>query len=151
MTRVQRILVSLMIHSESGVLLLMRGRPYAEFLSHDAGTQMGVGLWELPGGGLEFDETPLDTGVREASEETGILLDKETLKLKDCCAYTLRSSLCESHRVHLIYETRLSTPQQIRYSEEHVAYKWMRDPAAVLELPMTAEIRDVVTRNLHLQ
>lgn len=144
MTRIQRILVSLIMRSDLGVLLLQRGRPYAEFLRDDANTQVGVGLWELPGGGLDFGETPLKAGVRETSEETGILIDEGSLRLAACCAYTLKSSGCESHRIHLIYETSLRAQLQVRHSEEHVGYKWVRDSGAVQDLSMIAEIRNVI-------
>ncbi|WP_043300910.1 NUDIX hydrolase [Pseudomonas sp. M47T1] len=33
------------------------------------------GLWDLPGGGREDDETPLQTAVRETWEEFGLTLD----------------------------------------------------------------------------
>ena len=72
MVRTQRILVSLIVRSRAGVLLLQRGQPYSEFLRRDPDTQVGMNLWELPGGGLDFGERPLQAAVRETSEETGI-------------------------------------------------------------------------------
>lgn len=32
-----------------------------------------VGEWTMPGGGIEFGETPRDVAVREVAEETGLL------------------------------------------------------------------------------
>jgi ADP-ribose pyrophosphatase YjhB (NUDIX family) len=34
---------------------------------------LGVGLWTLPGGGIEFGEAPDAAAVREVEEETGLL------------------------------------------------------------------------------
>jgi 8-oxo-dGTP pyrophosphatase MutT (NUDIX family) len=144
MTRIQRILVSLLLRSELGVLVLQRGRPYSEFLRYDPETQVGVGLWELPGGGLDFGETPLKAVIREASEETGILIDPEHLKLAACCAYILTGSGCESHRIHVIYEASLISASTVRYSEEHIAYKWVGDLSALQDVPMITEVRNVI-------
>jgi 8-oxo-dGTP diphosphatase len=145
MMRVQRILVSLILRSELGVLLLLRGKPYSEFFKQDPKTQVGVGLWELPGGGLDFGETPLKAVVRETSEETGILVDEKDLKLVACCAYTLTGSGCESHRIHIIYEASLHAPFQVTHSEEHVSFKWVQDLRAVRDLSIIAEIRHILT------
>lgn len=147
MMRVQRIVISVVVYSDLGILLLLRARPFAEFRDGDSNAQPGVGLWELPGGGLDFGETPSEAGTREMLEETGIVLDKRDLKFRTCCAYTLKNVRCQSHRVHVVYETRLNTPQQVRQSEEHAAYRWLRDLDEVRKLPMIAEIRDVIIRN----
>jgi len=148
MTQVQRILISLIVRSDLGILLLLRGRPYAEFPRDSTDPQTGAGLWELPGGGLEFDEFPLKAGVREALEETGLLLDEKELKLTACCAYTLKTAQCHSHRIHVIYETHLSAPQQVRQSEEHIAHLWISDRDAVAKLPMVSELREVILSHL---
>ncbi len=144
MTRVQRIIVSLIVRCELGLLLLQRGRPYSEFRERDPGTRMGVGLWELPGGGLDFGEAPLQAVVRETFEETGIMISKEDLRLTACCSYTLREPDRESHRIHIIYEVSLKAPLQARPSEEHVAFTWARDLRAIQDLPMITEVRDVI-------
>jgi 8-oxo-dGTP pyrophosphatase MutT (NUDIX family) len=148
MTRAQRILVSLIMRSGAGILLLRRRQPYSEFLQNDPGTQVGVGLWELPGGSLDFGETPLQAVVRETSEETGISIKEENLKLRACCAYTLKGSGCASHRVHIIYEVDVSAPTEVTHSKEHAAHQWMQNKGALQGLSMIAELRDVVAARL---
>ena len=148
MACIQRILVSLIIRSGAGILLLQRGQPYSEFLRHDPDTQVGIDLWELPGGGLDFGETPLQAVVRETSEETGISIEEGNLKLAACCAYVLTGSGCESHRVHVIYDVDVGAPLQVRQSKEHSAYRWVRDKGALQGLPMIAEVRSVIASSL---
>lgn len=41
---------------------------------------LGRGLWQLPGGGIKRNETPVDAAVRELFEETGIRIDSQNLK-----------------------------------------------------------------------
>jgi 8-oxo-dGTP pyrophosphatase MutT (NUDIX family) len=148
MVRIQRILVSLMVRSGAGVLLLQRGQPYSEFLRHDPDTQVGMALWELPGGGLDFGETPLQAAVRETSEETGIFIKEGNLKLVACCAYTLKGSGCESHRAHIVYQVDVGAPSDVKHSKEHAAHQWVQDKAALQVLSMIAEIREVIVANL---
>ena len=47
------------------VLLMKRVRPSSD----------GLGYWELPGGGLEYGETPNEALKRELKEETSLTID----------------------------------------------------------------------------
>ena len=42
--------------------------------------RVNPGKWGICGGKINFDETPLDAGIRETLEEIGILSNKEELK-----------------------------------------------------------------------
>jgi 8-oxo-dGTP pyrophosphatase MutT (NUDIX family) len=143
---IQRMLVSLIVRSRAGVLLLQRARPYSEFLRHDPDTQVGMDLWELPGGSLDFGETPLQAAVRETSEETGIPVKEANLKLVAC--HTLKGSGCASHRVHIIYEMDVGAAADVKHSKEHAAHQWVRDKGALQVLSMIAEVRDLIAAQL---
>jgi 8-oxo-dGTP pyrophosphatase MutT (NUDIX family) len=136
------------MRSGAGILLLQRGQPYSEFLRHDPDTQVGVGLWELPGGSLDFGETPLQAAVREISEETGISIPEGNLKLVACCTYTLKGSGHESHRVHIIHEVDVNAPLEVRHSKEHAAHQRVREADTLQDLSMIAEVRGVVAARL---
>jgi 8-oxo-dGTP diphosphatase len=43
------------------------------------GHRRDVDVWDLPGGGVDADESPWDAAVREVEEETGLLAEVERL------------------------------------------------------------------------
>ena len=61
---------------------------------------VGAGdLWTLPGGGLEFGESPADAVIRELAEETGYRGEVE--RLLDVCD-RLFADLADGERLHAI-------------------------------------------------
>lgn len=84
---------------------------------------IGNGKWELPGGGVSFEDTPEMTAVREFSEEIGIDIDKSKLK-------ELEPKL--SNDIYKIkthyYAVTLPAGEQfdIKLGKEILEYKWFK-------------------------
>ena len=63
---------------KNGKVLLGRRHSDAEKASSEL---HGEGTWTMPGGKLDFHEELADAGFREVKEETGIEVDKKSLKI----------------------------------------------------------------------
>lgn len=61
-------------------LVLTCGEGLLVLLRDDVPTIPWPGHWDLPGGGREGGESPLDCGLRELFEETGLALAPERLR-----------------------------------------------------------------------
>ncbi len=150
MKQIQRVVFSVFIRSESGVLLLRRRQVYSEFRDSTNAFDSNVGyhFWELPGGGIEPGESPAGAAIRETKEETGIAIEPKGVRPAACCAYVLFGNASdggiESHRIHVIYEAEVIENVSIEHSQEHDADKWVQDPSELQELLMVAEIRNSV-------
>ena len=62
------------------------------------------GRWYLPGGGIEFGESPAECAVRETREETGLSIRLGSLLMASSDVTTNASSACDTHTIRLIFE-----------------------------------------------
>jgi 8-oxo-dGTP diphosphatase len=87
---------------EEGRILLCRIAP---------GYWSGVGQWTLPGGGLDFGETPRDGALRELTEETGLV--GEIVDIADVLSWSgrwrhPRDNVDEAyHGIQVVYLARI--------------------------------------------
>ena len=65
----------------------------------------GEGLWTLPGGGLEFGETPEAGAIREVEEETGLLarIDGTPEIHSDTGTWLRRNGAVSYHHVRFVF------------------------------------------------
>ena len=104
------------------ILILKRIRPSSD----------GLGYWELPGGGLEYGETPHEALIRELKEETN--LDIKILKP----VYTFTAIRPHYQTVGIGF---LSIPMNdhVRISEEHTDFKFVE----------TSELKDYLDEKIY--
>ncbi len=106
---------------EDNVLLLRRSPTHPSQAS-----QM-----DLPGGFIDGSEEPLETLLREISEETGLNLASTKLKL----VYAKTEEIDTDSRIRLVYAGRLpGIKPQINLSWEHGGYHWLPMKEAVKSL-----------------
>ena len=82
------------------------------------------GTIDLPGGGVDAGETPLQACFREAKEELGIILPAERLELR---GYLERPSsyghINQRHFWHVILTEE--NPNLVLNPQEHSAFQWL--------------------------
>ena len=101
---------SVFLHRNGEILIMKRAGGYAG------------GGWFVPGGHLEFGESPLQAVVRETVEECGITLDPATLQLIDVTTFFPGPD--EQHH-GLIFLAPCPPAAECVLNEEHVAFRWV--------------------------
>lgn len=56
----------------AGIHILIQKDNQYLLLKRSAEDESDANCWDLPGGGVDFGEQPLDSAIREAREEAGI-------------------------------------------------------------------------------
>ena len=98
-------------------LILHKGR-FLFTLRHDPGSDMN-GLWQIPGGGLEFGEHPEEAMHREVREELGITVKITSSAIVDTAVRGRWQGLFLAYICEMTNEN-----QQITLNEEATEYRW---------------------------
>lgn len=87
-----------------------------------------LGMWDLPGGSMEFGESPEATLIREVEEETGLQLSSYRLLgfFSTVFDYTKADSPAQLHHLGALYEATPTNPDQLRESGDELDAKEAR-------------------------
>lgn len=95
----------LIVHKEQILLILKARGPY-------------TGLWDLPGGSVEFGESPAETLTREVAEETGLHVCQYDLMGVFSTVYDYTGAegrFCQLHHLGVIYSATVQEPNTLRH------------------------------------
>ncbi|WP_092695270.1 NUDIX domain-containing protein [Tranquillimonas rosea] len=99
-------------------LALIAGDRIATILRDDRPDIPFPGLWDLPGGGREADESPLDCVLRETREEIGLIVPAETVRWQRAFDYPGR-------RIWFLVAEMGTGPRSLTLGDEGRAVEWM--------------------------
>lgn len=80
------------------------------------------GLWDIPGGTIEFGEIAEMALQRELMEETKISVENMGV----IYVYTNNSQLPNRQTFQIVYKCKLRGNDSINLNEEHSEYKWVK-------------------------
>ena len=124
--RIQELNTYIVLFSNDRVLLLKRPN----------------GLWEFPGGAVEWGESPESCVVREAKEETG--LNATSIALVGTTSATYPKGDDQKHSVYIVYRG-LAPSEEVALSGEHTEYRWLNLMEAKFLKPMALNAEDVLS------
>ena len=115
-------------------------------LSRVAPGNLGEGLWTLPGGGVEFGESPEAAAIREVEEETGHIAEITGPPEihSDTGVWARRSGRVRFHHVRFVFPMRLvGGSERVEVDGSTDAVEWV-----ALEAVGSRPIGDLVERAL---
>ena len=119
MKEFQQAAVGGFIVDAKGLVLLVKRSSKDDFLPK---------LWELPGGGVDFGESPQKALKREIFEEVGLdvavgkplAVDHYFMEVSD-----INGKKQKIYRVEIIFSCMINNSQKVALSHEHEEFKWV--------------------------
>ena len=119
--RIQELNVYMVLFNKDRILLLKRAD----------------GLWEFPGGGVDWGEDPKDAVVRETKEETGLTPRDAVFVAVTSATYPKGQD--EKHSVYIVYKGQ-TDGLDVMLSKEHVEHRWLSlTEAGFMKMALNAE------------
>ena len=100
------------------------------------------GIWEFPGGGIDWGETPQESAKREVEEETGLKVSNLELIGVTSAVYEKEDNFTSKHKKHSVYIVYKgeSKEGEIKLSSEHKTAKWVSlEEAKKMKLGLNVE------------
>jgi 8-oxo-dGTP diphosphatase len=128
----QKISASGLVVDQSGKVLMVKRADNDTFLP---------GVYELPGGGTDFNEDPTEGLKREIREETGLEVNVD--HPLTAFSFMMEHEGVEKHTVEIIYLCQFLGDQQVKLSFEHSDYRWINFDE-LITLETTDFMRDLI-------
>lgn len=84
---------------------------------------IGNGKWELPGGGVSFEDTPEMTAIREFKEELGIDIDRSKMKELEP---KLSNDIYKIKTHYFLITLPANEQFEVKLGKEILEYKWFK-------------------------
>lgn len=112
------------------------------------------GKWDLPGGGLEKDEDPIDALKREVKEETNLDLDEDSIKsLNQSTNFDIPEDGVHAKWKYYIADAKngnvvLNPAKWLNGRPEHSEYKWLDNLTDAEQIDICDEHRKIIINQL---
>ncbi|MDD5146223.1 MAG: NUDIX domain-containing protein [Candidatus Pacebacteria bacterium] len=121
----------------AGIHVLIRKRDKYLILKKSGSDKDEPGHWDLPGGGIEFNEQPLGAALRETMEEAGIKIRLTNVLMLWAMPHKTQWSI-------EIVAQGIYLSGKIKLSPEHSTYKWVNKKELLKVKPGTVHLKKLI-------